>query len=92
MTFQVIPISHTSLQIIMTGLQPGEIPVVTVEARTTDGSVHLEESSAQPIDASGQFNWTVNGLDFSTIGIPPPYWHVLVAHEQGVACATVTLP
>ena len=92
MTFQVIPLSSTSLEIIMTGLQPGEIPLVTIEARTSDGSFHLEATQNDPADASGQLDWIMAGLDFSTIGPPPPYWHVLVAHEQGVACATATLP
>jgi hypothetical protein len=92
MTFQVTPLSATSLQIDMTGLQQGEIPVVNIQAQTTDGGIDRKESSSQPIDATGQLTWTVSGMDFSSIGPQPPYWHVLVIHAQGVACTTITLP
>jgi hypothetical protein len=93
MTFQVIPLSHTSLSIVMTGLQPEEIPVVIVEAQTRDGSYRQELTYAQPVDASGQYNWDVSGLELSSPGtVPPPKWVVLVRHAQGVACTTIILP
>jgi len=77
----------------MTGLQPGEIPTVIVEARTGDGGMRLEQTSAQPVDASGQFNSHVFDLELSSPGaVPPPDWVVLVRHTQGVACTTITLP
>lgn len=93
MTFQVTPLSRTSLAIAMTGLQPGEIPTVIVQASTPDESLHLEETPTQPVDASGQFNWDVFGLKLGSSGtVPSLNWAVLVKHARGVACATHMLP
>jgi hypothetical protein len=92
MTIQAIPLTFTSLEIIMTGLQSGEFPVIRIQARTQDGSLELTETPSQPVNSLGQFSWVVHNLNFSSIGTKPPYWNILVIHTQGVACTTVTLP
>ncbi|GAB4581325.1 MAG: hypothetical protein Fur0022_40720 [Anaerolineales bacterium] len=39
------------------------------------------------------FNYEVYGLELETVGTTlSPSWAVLVKHEQGVACATISLP
>lgn len=90
MTFVVTPLSHTSLHIAITGLQPGEIPVIRVQTQSMDGSFDLTVTSTQPVDGSGQYDHTVSNLELDSR--QPPDWHVIVTHAQGVACATVTLP
>ena len=93
MNFQVIPLSHTSIAIELTGLDPGEKPTIIVQARTPNESFHLEETPSQSADTSGRFEWNVYGLELDSAGLASPLdWVVLVNHAQGVACTTVTLP
>lgn len=90
MTFVVTPLSHTSLHIGMTGLQPGEIPIVNVRAQTPDGSIDMTVTQTKPVDSTGQYDIIVSNLELDSTR--PPYWHVIVTHSQGVACETVRLP
>lgn len=92
MTFQVTPFSSTSAEIVMTGLQAGEIPIIIVEAMVPGGGTRLEITPGQPVDVTGQFNVLVSGISLPQGVGPSPEWSVLVIHAQGVACATLTLP
>ena len=91
MTLSVKPISSTSLQFEITGLQAGESLIIILRAQSDGNILQWEERPVLTADPDGRFAYVVEGF-----APPPPntikHWMIQVVHSRGVACTEVDLP
>ncbi|MGH2544597.1 MAG: hypothetical protein ACRDIB_17530, partial [Ardenticatenaceae bacterium] len=86
----VVATSPTSAQLRLFGFRPGE-KLVLVSFTEADGSSNIHElSGVGPVDETGRFEWTLDGLR-QLPDTERNHWKIRVIHERGVACAEVTL-
>ncbi len=88
-TLSAKPVSSTSLQLEMSGLQPGENLTLILRAQSDGHSVQMEAHPVQTTGPDGRFVYVVNGLS------SPPgtkHWTIQIVHSRGVACTEVDLP
>ncbi len=89
MTLSAKPVSPTSLQLDITGLQPGESLILVLRSQGNGHNVQMEGHPVLTAGPDGRFVYVVQGLS------PPPgtkHWTIQVVHSRGVACTDVVLP
>jgi hypothetical protein len=92
MTVSVTPVSSRSALTEMTGLQPGEIPVLIFEISSSGmGGSRLEERPIEAAGAEGNYSHVTQEL-YPLDDSSDNHWQVQVIHQMGVACSEVTLP
>ena len=91
MTLSVKPISSTSLQFEITGLQAGESLIIILRAQSNGSTLQDEERPVLTAGPDGRFSYVLEGFTS-----PPPnnikHWTIQVVHSGGVACTEVDLP
>ncbi len=84
--------SDTSVELHVSGLQPGENPYLLYSTsngnETSLGEIHDPRKGA---DGNGEFTAILSDLK-SLEGQPTTTWDVRVIHSHGVECTTITLP
>ncbi len=91
MTMSVKPVSATSVQVEIKGLQPGETLIFIANAETSGYRNRNEDRPVAGADLNGRFVYEIRGLR-PLPGSTTNQWQIQVIHSRGVACADVTLP
>jgi hypothetical protein len=92
MTLSVIPMSSTTAQLNLSGLQPGETLAFVFYTEIDGNSSRIEiPSLPTPVNEKGQLEFLADGLH-PLAGATTNHWNIQVVHSRGVACAEVTLP
>ena len=88
----VKPISSSSAQVEMKGLEPGETLTIIFKAEVPGRHFsQIEEHPAQQANANGYYSYEVSGLR-ALPGSTVNQWQIQIVHARGVACTEVTLP
>ncbi len=91
-TLNVRRISDSSVELQVSGLEPGEMPFITYSTSDSGSSVRGEAGNfAQGANAKGEFIYKLGGLNPLT-GQTSATWDIRLIHSRGVECATITLP
>jgi hypothetical protein len=90
-TFRLQKISENMVELIATGLQPGETPRVFFNSAINgnDGSGGIRDGNI--IDDTGEFYLELDRLD-PPDGQAAATWDIRLAHTRGVECTMITLP
>jgi hypothetical protein len=92
MTLSVTPLTPSTAQLEITGLQPGETPVLVYFSLASEERHRTnEEWSVETVDDQGHYSARLTNMQIlkgNTINL----WQLRVIHQLGVACTEVTLP
>jgi hypothetical protein len=91
MTLSVRPLSPTSVEVEIKGLEPGEKLIFIAHAETSRYRSRIEGLPVAGADADGHFVTQIAGLG-PLPGSTRNQWQIQVIHSRGVACTDVTLP
>lgn len=91
-TLEVVHISNSTVELQVSGLQPGEKPSVIYSTHSNTGSSSGEMGDfAKGADENGEISIDLPGLIPLDKQINST-WDIRVIHVRGVECATITLP
>jgi hypothetical protein len=91
MTLSVKPVSATSVQVEIKGLEPGEKLIFIAHAETSGYRSRIEGLPVAGADSDGHFVYQMGGLG-PLPGSTRNQWQIQIIHARGVACTDVTLP
>jgi hypothetical protein len=91
MTFSVRPLSPTSVQIEIKGLEPGEKLIFIAHAESSGHRTRIEGLPVAGADSDGHFVYQIGGLRLLP-GSTRNQWQMQIIHSRGVACTDVILP
>ncbi len=91
MTLSVKPLSPTSVEVEIKGLEPGEKLIFIAHAETSGYRTRIEGLPVAGAEANGHFVYQIPGLG-PLPGSTRNQWQIQVIHSRGVACVDVTLP
>lgn len=92
-TLEIIRVSDSTVELHVTGLEPGEIPYVTHETSIENVGGTRGESGqfVDGADENGEFTVSLRGL-FPLKGQSSATWEIQFIHGRGVECTKITLP
>jgi hypothetical protein len=92
-TLETVRISDSTVELHVTGLEPGEIPYVTYETsiKNVGGSRGESGQFVNGADEQGAFTVSLPGL-FPLKGQTSATWDIQFIHARGVECTTISLP
>jgi hypothetical protein len=91
-TLEIVRISNSTVELQVSGLQPGEKPSVLYSTSSnTSSSIGEMGDFAKGADENGEISIYLPGLIPLDEQINST-WDIRVIHTRGVECATITLP
>ena len=90
-TYKLQKISDTFVEVIASGLQPGETPYVYYNTPVGNIPGKGGAYSGDIVNEDGEFFFALENLE-PPEGKTSATWDIRLVHEGGVECTTITLP